>query len=245
MGAVEIGSGLVAAALAQAAELGPFFALTATDGLAFTASTGAEGRERLAERLTIMGNMLGTDEQRPLASMLHLGAAAACVGPVLACAAQSGIVPLLTPEALTLSYAGGRLELGLAAEVGGRSGLLPELARAVALVALEGLLEPLTSAITTLVPLPTAVTSGNTFSALAAAARLITPYAAGRRARAIVDLIGRTYAPLDGAGVLRWQDERDGQAYFRRSNCCLFYRVPGAGYCGDCVLVPVGQNNDT
>ncbi len=24
---------------------------------------------------------------------------------------------------------------------------------------------------------------------------------------------------------------------FRRRNCCLFYLVPGAGYCGDCVLV--------
>lgn len=24
---------------------------------------------------------------------------------------------------------------------------------------------------------------------------------------------------------------------FRRRSCCLFYQVPGGGYCGDCVLV--------
>lgn len=23
---------------------------------------------------------------------------------------------------------------------------------------------------------------------------------------------------------------------FRRTSCCLFYRMPGAGVCGDCVL---------
>jgi ferric iron reductase protein FhuF len=24
---------------------------------------------------------------------------------------------------------------------------------------------------------------------------------------------------------------------FRRSTCCLYYQVPGGGYCGDCVLL--------
>ncbi|MGZ4663789.1 MAG: (2Fe-2S)-binding protein, partial [Frankiaceae bacterium] len=44
--------------------------------------------------------------------------------------------------------------------------------------------------------------------------------------------------PLSGTGELvqpvRFRPER----FFVRRSCCLFYRVPGAGTCGDCVLTP-------
>jgi ferric iron reductase protein FhuF len=38
-------------------------------------------------------------------------------------------------------------------------------------------------------------------------------------------------APMSGTGSLSvgWG--------FRRRSCCLYYRVPGGGICGDCVLV--------
>ncbi|GIJ60250.1 (2Fe-2S)-binding protein [Virgisporangium aurantiacum] len=55
------------------------------------------------------------------------------------------------------------------------------------------------------------------------------------RARRIVErLLARP--PLAGeATVVRppWR--------LRRANCCLYYRVPGGGYCGDCVLHPVNR----
>lgn len=36
-------------------------------------------------------------------------------------------------------------------------------------------------------------------------------------------------APLSGTGAFTG-------AAFRRSTCCVYYKVPGGGYCGDCVL---------
>jgi FhuF 2Fe-2S C-terminal domain len=41
--------------------------------------------------------------------------------------------------------------------------------------------------------------------------------------------------PLRGAGTL----DRDDPPRFRRRSCCLYYRVPGGGLCGDCCLTRV------
>ena len=61
------------------------------------------------------------------------------------------------------------------------------------------------------------------------------------RADAALGLANRLLArePLTGTG---WFDHRpdDGGPRpgwsFTRTSCCLFYRVPGGGLCGDCVL---------
>ncbi|MDH6125407.1 (2Fe-2S)-binding protein [Kitasatospora sp. GP82] len=37
--------------------------------------------------------------------------------------------------------------------------------------------------------------------------------------------------PLRGTGTVSHR-----RASFRRSTCCPYYRVPGSGLCGDCVL---------
>ena len=44
--------------------------------------------------------------------------------------------------------------------------------------------------------------------------------------------------PLAGTGELLLRPGPGGQPTprFVRSSCCLYYRVPGGGYCGDCVL---------
>ena len=45
----------------------------------------------------------------------------------------------------------------------------------------------------------------------------------------------QTYdTPLSDTGTLG----PDGEG-FRRRSCCLYYRVPGGGLCGDCVLGPL------
>jgi ferric iron reductase protein FhuF len=54
------------------------------------------------------------------------------------------------------------------------------------------------------------------------------PEVAGR-ADALLEALLRS-GPLAGTGR-----RRDDGTFVRRS-CCLFYRVPGAGTCGDCVL---------
>jgi ferric iron reductase protein FhuF len=75
------------------------------------------------------------------------------------------------------------------------------------------------------------VLEGNVTSAVAGALRMA---AAARpelaeQVEAVLDAL-LTSEPLAGTGRRRV----DGS--FVRRSCCLFYRVPGAGTCGDCVL---------
>ncbi|GAA0972915.1 (2Fe-2S)-binding protein [Nocardiopsis tropica] len=79
---------------------------------------------------------------------------------------------------------------------------------------------------------------GNTASALAGAARSLGAARPERRAEAealVGDLLGRT--ALKGTGGYAGTDA-GGAGVFRRTTCCLYYRLPGGGYCGDCALRP-------
>jgi FhuF 2Fe-2S C-terminal domain len=44
--------------------------------------------------------------------------------------------------------------------------------------------------------------------------------------------------PLRGTGELVQPDPSRPWRFLVRRSCCLFYRVPGGGTCGDCVLTP-------
>jgi ferric iron reductase protein FhuF len=73
---------------------------------------------------------------------------------------------------------------------------------------------------------------GNVASSLAGALTMLGAARPDRRATAaglVGDLVAR--GTLAGAGDL----DPAGPTFVRRS-CCLFYRIPGAGICGDCVL---------
>ncbi|MCW2547704.1 MAG: hypothetical protein JWN96_2164 [Mycobacterium sp.] len=235
----------VADSLLTAAELGPFFTIApaaapdaSQNWRPLTDLETAAGREVLDAQLGVTGALLGTEERRTVASILQLGAAAALCSPLLAVAALEGYVPALAPQTLDFCYpTRGPLQLALhaIAPASTHPALLPELADQLISVALDGLLATFTEALTAVEPLPEQTLAGNAFSSLAAAARLIEPPAAGRRARALVDLMARRSPLLAGAGELHWQ-QPGGHQYFRRHNCCLFYRIPGAGTCGDCIL---------
>jgi hypothetical protein len=231
-------------ALRAAARLGPFFTIwlpgdrlpTDVDWKPYTLLAGPAGPGLLNRQIDVAAEQLGTDLRRPVASLLHLGACAAICSPLLAGAATHALVPGMRPAQLQFGYPGkGSLRLALTVVPPADPGLLPELADQLIDVALRRLLGPFTTALTAAEPLPDAVLAGNVFSALAAAARLVTPRPAGRRARALVDLIARGHPPLHEAGVLHWRNA-DAAGYFRRRNCCLYYQVPGAGTCGDCIL---------
>jgi hypothetical protein len=233
-------------ALQAVARLGPFFTVASPGAeeadvawQPFTTLATAEGGRLLRRQVDVLAAQLNTQLHRPVASLLHLGAAANLTSPLLAVAATYGFVPDLRPEQLRLGYcARGRLRLALTQLPPVRDqALLPALAADLIAVALERLLGTFTAALTAAVPLPEPTVTGNALSALAAAARLIEPAPAGYRARTLVDLVARGHAPLQDAGVLNWRSA-DTAGYFRRRNCCLFYQVPGAGTCGDCVLDP-------
>jgi hypothetical protein len=229
-------------ALASAGQLGPFFTV-----IPFGARDTDQPWWPLSElpasalnrQLTATAGFLGSQEPRTLGSILHLGAAAALCSPMLAIAALHGCVPALTAEHVDVGYPPvGPLRVSLNATLPPaiEPALLPELAEQLVTFALDGLLQPFTAALTEVEPIPEQTLAGNAFSALAAAARLIGPAEAGQRARALVDLMARRSPLLAGAGELHWQQPGGGHDYFRRRNCCLFYRIPGAGTCGDCVL---------
>jgi ferric iron reductase protein FhuF len=233
---------LVSQALRDAATLGPFFTIwlpgqapADIDWHPFAVLSEADGVAALAGRITALGRYLATDEPRPVASILHLGAASAICAPLLATAAAAGTVPPLQPEQLRFGFAGnGPLQLALSdLPPQAQPALLPELAAELIDVAVDGLLALFTQALTEAVQVPENTLQGNVFSALAAAARLVTPMMANARARALVDLVAGRKFPE--GGTLNWRSP-DSPAYFRRHNCCLFYRVPGGGICGDCIL---------
>ncbi|MFE2456756.1 (2Fe-2S)-binding protein [Streptomyces sp. NPDC059402] len=175
---------------------------------------------------------LGTEETRVAASVAHQGLAARLWSVTLACAALYGAVPGLDPRLLCWDPDAGAPEDLWLAEVRP----LPGDPATVADVVLTAHLAPLTAAVHTRYGVATGLLWGNVASALAGAGRELDRWARrhGRtdtatRARSLTaDLFAHPL--LTGTGALAAAPELS----FRRRSCCLYYRVPGAGVCGDC-----------
>ncbi|MDT0331557.1 (2Fe-2S)-binding protein [Nocardiopsis lambiniae] len=106
---------------------------------------------------------------------------------------------------------------------------------------LEGVLEPVAAGLAEVGRVAPGLLRGNTASALAGAARSLGLDRPGVRGAAeeVVRLVGAR-PPLVGTGSYGGLDAQ-GAAVFRRTTCCLYYRVPGSGYCGDCALTAPGR----
>ncbi|MGP4027859.1 (2Fe-2S)-binding protein [Actinomadura sp. 3N407] len=166
---------------------------------------------------------LGTDERRVAASILFQGLASRVWSPVVA-AAGRGVVPDLS--GLRWRWAPGEpVALGLGEPRGWRVEDAAEAAGLIHPMVVEGQLRPLAEAMLTFVNLADGLLWGNAASALAGGLNVGPP--GGARAAIVRELLARE--PLAGAGDFG----RDG---FVRHNCCLYYRVPGGGMCGDCGL---------
>ena len=103
----------------------------------------------------------------------------------------------------------------------------------------EGLAGPVAAAFETAFGLSRQVLWGNVASALAGAAGLLAeafPSRAQAAGRLTAEILGQ--GPLAGTGELVQPDAARPRRFLVRRSCCLFYRVPGAGICGDCVLMP-------
>ncbi|MFJ8185552.1 (2Fe-2S)-binding protein [Streptomyces sp. NPDC096105] len=182
----------------------------------------------LTARVRRVAAALRTREPRVAASVAHQGLAARLWSVALGCAALYGAVPDLAPETVRWDPEGSAPDdLWLA---GVRP--LPGDAASLADIVLHGHLEPLSAALRARHRVAPALLRGNAASALAAAARELArharPEAAARAARLSRELLAHPL--LSGAGSLT-------AAGFRRRSCCLYYRVPGGGVCGDCCFV--------
>jgi hypothetical protein len=192
----------------------------------------------LAEVAADTADRLGTRQIRVATSILHLSFAARIWSPVLGCALLADVVPDLASLTVTTEPS---IRLGLADLAAWRAGpptgpVGPADSRATSCAELAELVssvvaEPLTELAGALpVRLARGLLRGNSASAMAGAlGELVrTRPDLSETAAALGKALLRTTG-LAGAGRLTGS----GLGFHRRS-CCLYYRVPGGGLCGDC-----------
>ncbi|MFJ4578329.1 (2Fe-2S)-binding protein [Streptomyces echinatus] len=188
-------------------------------------------RDPVASRVAAVGQRLRTREVRVAASIAQQGLAARLWSAALGCAVLYGRLPDLDPRLLrwdVLATAPDDLWLTELRP-------LPGDAAALTGMVLHGHLEPLAATLRARYGVAAGLLWGNAGSALAATARELGRWA---RVHGRTDVAARTRAltgELFDHPLLSATGVRTGTA-FRRRSCCLYYRVPGGGLCGDCCL---------
>ncbi|MGW2741850.1 (2Fe-2S)-binding protein [Streptomyces sp. NPDC001450] len=228
--------------LAALRPLGGFFVLRTTSAVAGPASaplptlaqtygTGASDvyRNQLTFRVGTVGQRLRTTEPRVAASISQQGLAARLWSPALACAALYGRLPDLDPRLLRWDAAATAPDDLWLTEVRP----LPGDAAALADTVLHGHLEPLGETLRSRYGVAAGLLWGNAASALAGAARELDRWARAKGRTEVADRARALTGELFAHPLLRATGTRTGTA-FRRRSCCLYYRVPGGGVCGDC-----------
>ncbi|MFI1808751.1 (2Fe-2S)-binding protein [Streptomyces sp. NPDC020422] len=220
--------------LDDSAQVGGFFALRTTPP-----APGADhlplallyaGRDApLAARVDRVAARLGAPERRVAASIAHLGLAARLWSTALGPAALHGLVPDLAPA--TLHWDGALTSpddlwwSGTATRPAGVDEL-----RAVVH---EAHLVPLHAAFARDGRISERLLWGNAGSALAGALRELLRWARAQgrpdAAERATSLVQGLFDHPDLARTVR------GPA-LRRTSCCLYYRCPSGGLCGDCVF---------
>ena len=221
----------VTAALAQLTRFGPFFAvhLDQPDNAA----------PSVAERISSAASRLGTQDRRVAASILFQGIAARLWSPVLGCLATVGIVPdLPAPTQWQLRDDGGG-ELCVP-HPGGWIATedADDVAALVERIVIRNVLQPLAEEFRAAQPIACGLLWGNVASALVGTLRVLQRGAADNRAAddpLTVAVVLRLLdaPPLAGTAALGTSGKLDD---FRRRSCCLYYRIPHGGRCGDCAL---------
>jgi FhuF 2Fe-2S C-terminal domain len=243
-------------ALAAAAGAGPYFALEPwADGAGWrSASLLISDPAVLSERVTHARSVLAARAgigpadvaERVAASIVFLGLAARLVSPSLGAAVLGGVVPDLALDGLWWRPAdGGPWPLATGPVAGwplGSTAVAGNLDAAAGLLSehcVQDLVGPVADTCATAFRLSPWVLRGNIASALAGAAGMLAE-AFPDRAEAAAQLVVRILAlePLRGTGELVQPDAAQPRRFLVRRSCCLLYRVPGGGMCGDCVLTP-------
>lgn len=230
-------------ALRAAAVFGAYFAVGERSGggwmsLADLAADETALRKRVAATRRVLAEERGRPaeliENRAAASIWFLGFVARVISPPFGAAALSGSLPRLTPEGTHTRLAG-----PIAVDVDADAvpaGAGDDRASALHDQVFGEVVAPLVVAVDATFALSRQVLWGNAASSLVGAAVVVgavRPDLAG----AATELARRTLAGdlLAGAGQLG-AGPIASSGDFRRSNCCLYYRLPGGGVCADCVL---------
>src|SRR5580693_42622 len=216
-----------AAVLAALSDVGAYFAVgtgPADDGWRPVAQlyTDAALLEGIVGRVQAR---MDAAEQRVAASTLFLGFAARLWSIGLGALAGHRLLPDLAPEHLLFREAGGQIRLHIERPVAWRGDdVEPMLADMV----LEWHLARLTAALRRLGPISGKLLRGNAASALLGAARVFDRNATNGPGW---QLARRLCTDERLSAAIRFTETA-----YRRTNCCLYYRAPRGGLCGDCVL---------
>ncbi|GHH69118.1 hypothetical protein GCM10017673_19090 [Streptosporangium violaceochromogenes] len=213
-------------ALRKAAELGSFFVIDiGADGTGWH-SVHSDYACGFTDPVEATATRYGTGEPRIGASIAQLGHAARLWSPLLAAVLGHGVVPDL--RRLERADDGPRLRLPVAS--GWHAGPEDHVTDLMYDMVVRGHLEPLAAGLR--VKVASGLLYGNAASALAEAGRAIAaarPGLAVPAARLATALLGR--GALTGKGAITSPG-----LMFRRTTCCLYYRVPGGVKCDDCAL---------
>ncbi|WP_304455086.1 (2Fe-2S)-binding protein [Nocardiopsis sp. YSL2] len=199
--------------------------------------TAEEAGRRVADVRGRLARVAGGDpavvEWRVAASLFHQGLVTRLLSPVLAAGLCHGV--LVDARAFDWRTDGAELSTGQrrAARVsGGAAGVADWIQESVVTGAAARVAEALAEA----GRVAPGLLWGNAAAALAGAVRALGSARPGVRAAAesvARDLLSRP--ALAGTAGYRGVDA-EGLAVFRRTTCCLYYRLPGGGLCGDCAL---------
>ncbi|MGB6208107.1 (2Fe-2S)-binding protein [Mycobacterium sp.] len=168
---------------------------------------------------------IDTAEQRVAASTFFLGFAARLWSIGLGAVAGHGLLLDLNAERLLFREADGQIRLHIQHPAAWQGDNLEQL---LADIVLAEHLTPLTAALRRLGPISGLLLRGNAASALLGAALVFDRSA---KAGPGWQLARRLCSDERLSGAVLF----DGDSY-RRTSCCLYYRAPRGGLCGDCVL---------
>jgi ferric iron reductase protein FhuF len=239
----------VVGALRLTATLGPFFAFNViADEPDWRPMIEIRDRpealfERIVETRKAVAANARVDETeielRVAASIAQMGLVARLVSPALGAAVLAGIVPSLQLETLRWrNVVGGPVPVAMTQASGAAGADIETLAEHFDELVLRGAIAPVVAATRASVSVSETVLWGNVASAVGGAATMITRARPGV-AKRTYDLVA---ALLDRDTLRGTADLGAGNPLqttrFRRNSCCLYYRIPAAGICGDCVLTP-------
>ncbi|WP_218002053.1 ATP-binding cassette domain-containing protein [Microtetraspora malaysiensis] len=191
----------------------------------------------LEARIGETAERLNTTETRVAASILFQGIAARMWSPSLGAAIAHDLLVDLDPGRVHWqAVTGGPLPLRATDLHGWRVHDPARIAERLHRTVVSGLLEPLAAAVQRNVKLAPGLLWGNAASALAGSVRTLARVRPELTGAAVA--LGRellALSPLRDTGELA--EPAPGHPFFVRRSCCLYYRLPGGGKCGDCALI--------
>jgi ferric iron reductase protein FhuF len=214
----------VAAALRRPVAGNPFLSFTE---LVEDGHPASEFGAALPSLLPAVARATGAREPRVAASLVVLGYSARLLGPSVTVLLRDGVLLDVAPARMRFAYAAGTgFRLGLRVAAGWCG---PGLAARWREAVLDDHLAMVVAAVCAQVRVAARLLWGNVASGLVG-----TLAALARADVAPMDDCAAFAAGALAGGPLAGTGELDSSLRFRRRSCCLYYRIPGGGYCGDC-----------